>query len=39
MSEKYLKAILISVVGGLWMIAYGLFYIANKLQHLGVTTY
>ena len=25
MSEKYLKVILISAVGGLWMIAYGLF--------------
>ena len=39
MSEKYLKVILISAVGGLWMIAYGLFYMANKLQHIGVTTY
>ena len=39
MSEKYLKVILVSAVGGLWMIAYCLFYMANKLQHIGVTTY
>jgi len=30
MSEIYLKAILVSAVGGLYMIAYGLFYLGNK---------
>ena len=39
MSEKYLKVILISAVGRLRVIACGLFYMANKLQHIGVTTY
>ena len=31
MSEKYLKVILVSAVGGLYMIAYGLFYLGNKI--------
>ena len=31
MSDKYLKAILISTVGGLYMIAYSLFYIGNRI--------
>ena len=29
MSEKYLKVILVSAVGGLYMIAYALFYIGT----------
>ena len=35
MSDKYLKIILISAVGGLYMIAYSLFYIGTRLSHLG----
>ena len=31
MSDTYLKAILISAVGRLYMIAYGLFYLGNKI--------
>ena len=30
MSEKYLKVILVSAVGGLYMIAYALFYIGTR---------
>ena len=32
MSEKYLKVILISAVGGLYMIAYSLFYIGGRIS-------
>ena len=35
MSEKYLKVILISAVGGLYMIAYSLFYIGNRIGEMG----
>jgi hypothetical protein len=35
MSDKYLKIILISAVGGLYMIAYSLFYIGTRLSTLG----
>ena len=35
MSERYLKVILISAVGGLYMIAYSLFYIGTQLGALG----
>ena len=35
MSETYLKVILISAVGGLYMIAYSLFYIGTQLGALG----
>ena len=35
MSEKYLKVILISAVGGLYMIAYSLFYIGNRIGGMG----
>ena len=35
MSDTYLKAILISAVGGLYMIAYSLFYIGTQLGALG----
>ena len=35
MSDKYLKAILISAVGGLYMIAYSLFYIGNRIGGMG----
>ena len=35
MSDTYLKVILISAVGGLYMIAYSLFYIGTRLSHLG----
>ena len=31
MSETYLKVILISAVGGLYMIAYSLFYIGARI--------
>ena len=31
MSEKYLKVILVSVVGGLYMIAYALSYIGTRI--------
>ena len=31
MSEKYLKVILISAVGGLYLIAYALFYIGSRI--------
>ena len=31
MSEKYLKVILISAVGGLYMIAYSLYYIGTQV--------
>jgi len=31
MSEKYLKVILISAVGGLYLIAYALFYIGTRI--------
>jgi hypothetical protein len=32
MSETYLKVILISAVGGLYMIAYSLFYIGGRIS-------
>ena len=35
MSEKYLKVILISAVGGLYMIAYSLFYIGTRIFGMG----
>ena len=35
MSEKYLKVILISAVGGLYMIAYSLFYIGTRIGGMG----
>ena len=31
MSERYLKVILISAAGGLYMIAYSLFYIGTRI--------
>ena len=31
MSEKYLKVILVSAVGGVYMIAYALFYIGTRI--------
>ena len=31
MSETYLKVILISAVGGLYMIAYSLLYLGNRI--------
>ena len=36
MSEKYLKVILISAVGGLYMIAYSLFYIGTRIGGNGI---
>ena len=35
MSETYLKVILISAVGGLYMIAYSLFYIGARIGGIG----
>ena len=35
MSETYLKVILISAVGGLYMIAYALFYIGARIGGMG----
>ena len=35
MSDKYLKIILISAVGGLYMIAYSLFYVGGQLGWLS----
>ena len=35
MSETYLKVILISAVGGLYMIAYSLFYIGARIGGVG----
>jgi len=35
MSETYLKVILISAVGGLYMIAYSLFYIGARVGGMG----
>ena len=32
MSDKYLKVILVSVLGGLYMIAYSLFYIGGRIS-------
>ena len=34
MSDTYLKAILVSAVGGLYMIAYSLYFIGDQLVHL-----
>ena len=34
MSDTYLKAILISAVGGLYMIAYSLYFIGDQLGYL-----
>ena len=34
MSETYLKVILISAVGGLYMIAYSLFYIGARIGEM-----
>ena len=34
MSDTYLKAILVSAVGGLYMIAYSLYYIGGQLGWL-----
>jgi len=31
MSDKYLKSILISAVGGLYMIAYSLYFIGDQI--------
>ena len=35
MSDTYLKVILISAVGGLYMIAYSLFYIGARIGGMG----
>ena len=35
MSETYMKVILISAVGGLYMIAYALFYIGARIWGMG----
>ena len=35
MNETYLKVILISAVGGLYMIAYSLFYIGARIGGMG----
>ena len=35
MSVRYLKVILISAVGGLYMIAYSLFYIGARIGGMG----
>ena len=35
MSETYMKVILISAVGGLYMIAYSLFYIGARIGGMG----
>jgi len=35
MSEKYLKVILVSAVGGLYMIAYSLYFIGEQLGYLS----
>ena len=34
MSDTYLKAILVSAVGGLYMIAYSLYFIGEQLGHI-----
>jgi len=34
MSDTYLKAIVVSAVGGLYMIAYSLYFIGDQLGHL-----
>ena len=34
MSDTYLKAILVSAVGGLYMIVYSLYFIDDQLGHL-----
>ena len=34
MSDTYLKAILVSAVGGLYMIAYSLYFIGDQLGYL-----
>ena len=38
MSETYLKVILISAIGGLYMIAYSLFYIADRLSQMAAAS-
>jgi hypothetical protein len=35
MSDTYLKVILISAVGGLYLIAYSLFYVGSQLGWLA----
>jgi hypothetical protein len=35
MSDTYLKAILVSAVGGLYMIAYSLYYIGTQVYSGG----
>ena len=35
MNDTYLKAILVSAVGGLYMIAYSLFCIGNRIGEMG----
>ena len=32
MSDTYLKAILVSAVGGLYLIAYSLFYVGSRIS-------
>ena len=34
MSDTYLKAILVSAIGGLYMIAYSLYFIGDQLNFL-----
>ena len=34
MNDAYLKAILVSAVGGLYMIAYSLYFIGDQLGYL-----
>ena len=34
MSDTYLKAILVSAIGGLYMIAYSLYFIGDQLGNL-----
>ena len=34
MSDTYLKSIIVSAVGGLYMIAYSLYFIGDQLGHL-----
>ena len=34
MSDTYLKAILVSAVGGLYMISYSLYFIGDQLGYL-----
>ena len=36
MSDTYLKAILVSAVGGLYMIAYSLYFIGDQLSYLKI---